>query len=219
MTGYSALRNFIRTLPDSSSLRQASSGARGSKAAEASRFVILVDRIILSPKVTIISPINKQNYEIMKRDPIQSSNTMENLQPNKTREYVKYVEPRWRTPKYKKGQKGWKKAWPNIHNLCFLDRKSPLLRCPFFLKLICSTGTSLVVPWLGLRASTAAGKGLIPCQGPKILHSKWCGQKKKKKNLQCNLLLISQKGNLWKSDSFIWQDYFYVCPNEKNVRE
>ena len=29
-----------------------------------------------------------------------------------------------------------------------------------------------VVPWLGLRASTAVGKGLIPRQGTKILHSK-----------------------------------------------
>ena len=34
-------------------------------------------------------------------------------------------------------------------------------------------GTSLVVQWLGLRASTAGGTGLIPGQGTKILHAAW----------------------------------------------
>ena len=40
---------------------------------------------------------------------------------------------------------------------------------------------SLVVQWLGLRASTAKGRGLIPGWGTKIPQAAWCGQKKKKK--------------------------------------
>ena len=37
-----------------------------------------------------------------------------------------------------------------------------------------------MVQWLGLRASTAGGVGLIPGQGTKIMHVVW--QKKKKKS-------------------------------------
>ena len=47
-----------------------------------------------------------------------------------------------------------------------------------------SLGTSLVVQWLRLHASTAVGAGLIPGRGTKIPHTVWCGQKiklKKKK--------------------------------------
>ena len=44
------------------------------------------------------------------------------------------------------------------------------------------TGTSLVVQWLGLCASTTRGKGLIPGQGTKIPQATRSGQKKKKKN-------------------------------------
>ena len=41
-----------------------------------------------------------------------------------------------------------------------------------------------MVQWLGLRALTAVGLGLIPAQGTKILQAMQCGdQKKKKKNL------------------------------------
>ena len=43
------------------------------------------------------------------------------------------------------------------------------------------TGTSLVVQWLGLCASTTGGTGLIPGWGTRILHATWRGQKKKKK--------------------------------------
>ena len=39
-------------------------------------------------------------------------------------------------------------------------------------------GTSLVVQWLGLYASTARGTGLIPGQGTKIPQATWHGQKK-----------------------------------------
>ena len=39
-------------------------------------------------------------------------------------------------------------------------------------------GTSLVVQWLGLYASTAVGTDLIPHQGTKILQATWHGQKK-----------------------------------------
>ena len=42
-------------------------------------------------------------------------------------------------------------------------------------------GTSLVVQWLRLRASTAGGTGSIPGQGTRILHATCLGHKKKKK--------------------------------------
>ena len=41
------------------------------------------------------------------------------------------------------------------------------------------TGTSLVVQWLRLYASTVGGTGLTPGRGIKIPHAAWCGQKKK----------------------------------------
>ena len=40
-------------------------------------------------------------------------------------------------------------------------------------------GTSLVVQWLRLQASTAGGTGSIPGRGTEILHAAWHGQKKK----------------------------------------
>ena len=42
-----------------------------------------------------------------------------------------------------------------------------------------SVGSSLVVQWLGLCASTTGGMGSIPGGGTKIPHAAWCGQKKK----------------------------------------
>ena len=45
-------------------------------------------------------------------------------------------------------------------------------------------GTSLVVQWLRLHASTAGDMGSIPGQGTKILHYMQCGQKKKDKDDQ-----------------------------------
>ena len=42
--------------------------------------------------------------------------------------------------------------------------------------------TSLVVQWLRLSTSTAGGTGLVLCQGTKIPHATWHGQKKKKKS-------------------------------------
>ena len=41
-------------------------------------------------------------------------------------------------------------------------------------------GTSLVVQWLILHASTAGGTGWIPGWGTKIPQATWRGQKKKK---------------------------------------
>ena len=38
-----------------------------------------------------------------------------------------------------------------------------------------------MVQWLGLRALTAVGLGLIPAQGTKILQAMQCGDQKKKK--------------------------------------
>ena len=43
-------------------------------------------------------------------------------------------------------------------------------------------GTSLVVQWLRLCASTSVGMGLIPGWGTKILHATRLGQKKTQKN-------------------------------------
>ena len=43
---------------------------------------------------------------------------------------------------------------------------------------------SLVVPWLGLRASTAGGLGSIPGQGTKIPQAAWCGKKQTNKTKQ-----------------------------------
>ena len=40
-------------------------------------------------------------------------------------------------------------------------------------------GTSLVVQWLRLCASIAAGEGSIPGRGTKILRAEWRGQKNK----------------------------------------
>ena len=46
-------------------------------------------------------------------------------------------------------------------------------------KLInCGRGIPLTVQWLGLCASTAGGRGLIPGQGTKILHATWLTQNK-----------------------------------------
>ena len=42
-----------------------------------------------------------------------------------------------------------------------------------------SLGTSLVVQWLGLHASTTGGLGLIANWGTKILYATWHGKKKK----------------------------------------
>ena len=49
-----------------------------------------------------------------------------------------------------------------------------------------STGNSWAIQWLGLYASTAEGKGLIPGQRTKIPQAVWHGQKKPKtKQAQC----------------------------------
>ena len=42
-------------------------------------------------------------------------------------------------------------------------------------------GTSLVVKWLRLRASTAGDSGSIPVRGTKIPHATWHGPPKKSK--------------------------------------
>ena len=49
----------------------------------------------------------------------------------------------------------------------------------FPVRKLSERGTSLVVQWLRLYASTAGGTGSIPCQGTKILHVACQGQKKK----------------------------------------
>ena len=52
-------------------------------------------------------------------------------------------------------------------------------------------GNSLAVQWLGLRASTAGGMESIPCQGTKILHATWQGQKKKKEEKESCVTSVS----------------------------
>ena len=42
---------------------------------------------------------------------------------------------------------------------------------------MCAVGTSLVIQWLRLHASTAGATGSIPGQGTKIPHAAQCGQK------------------------------------------
>ena len=49
------------------------------------------------------------------------------------------------------------------------------------MELIISLGTSPVVQWLDLCASTAWGMGSIPSWGTKILQAMWHSQEKKKK--------------------------------------
>ena len=41
------------------------------------------------------------------------------------------------------------------------------------------TSPSPAAQWLGLRASSAGGTGLIPGRGTKIPYAAWCDQKKK----------------------------------------
>ena len=52
-------------------------------------------------------------------------------------------------------------------------------------------GTSLVVQWLRLHASTAGGTGLTPGRGTKIPHAMWRSQKKIK-NKQTNKKIKKQ---------------------------
>ena len=52
-------------------------------------------------------------------------------------------------------------------------------------------GTSLVVQWLRLHASSAGGVGSIPVWETKIPHATWHGQKKKK-----NVILLHVKYHL-----------------------
>jgi len=49
------------------------------------------------------------------------------------------------------------------------------------IRKIRTLGTSLVVQWLRLCASTARSTGLIPDAGTNVLHALKCSQKKKKK--------------------------------------
>ena len=61
---------------------------------------------------------------------------------------------------------------------------------------ILSTGTSLVVQWLGLCASTAEGMASIPGLGTKIPHAVRCSRKKKKIQLK-KILSIENQISIW----------------------
>ena len=70
-------------------------------------------------------------------------------------------------------------------------------------------GTSLVVQWLRLCASTSWGTGLIPGWGTKIPHAERCSQKlktKKQKNKSASLLTRYQVGQI---KSFTQEFYVY----------
>ena len=60
-------------------------------------------------------------------------------------------------------------------------------------------GNSLVVQWLGLRASTAGGPGSIPSRGIKIPQAT---QPKKGKTKNQTIGRRNQDGSIW----FIWKD-------------
>ena len=51
-------------------------------------------------------------------------------------------------------------------------------------------GNSLVVQWLGFRASTAGGMGSVPGQGTKIPQTTQHGQKKKQKQNPKNQVMM-----------------------------
>ena len=64
-------------------------------------------------------------------------------------------------------------------------------------------GTSLVVQWLGLRASTAGGMGLIPGQGTKIPYAGCSTAKKKKKKNEGEIMTFTNKQKLREFIPFI----------------
>ena len=83
------------------------------------------------------------------------------------------------------------------------------------------TGTSLAVQQLRLHVSTAAGVGLIPGWGTKILQAMWCSWKVKEKKKKCHwstdqdlvcVFLFSLKW-LWQIISWIYHPH--LLPNQK----
>ena len=57
-------------------------------------------------------------------------------------------------------------------------------------------GNSLVVQWLGLRASTAGGMRSVPGRGTKILHVSSTAEKKKKMLCILTLMMYTQVSKL-----------------------
>ena len=73
--------------------------------------------------------------------------------------------------------------------------------CIIILIRLVVLGTSLAVQWLGLHASTAGGKGLIPGRGTKIPHAAWPKEKTATKDWWClhivETLFTTFCGILW----------------------
>ena len=67
----------------------------------------------------------------------------------------------------------------------------------------CIVGSSLVVQWLGLCASTAGGSGLIPDRGTEILQATQCGHKRKNKK---NISLLFVYLRIYSLANEIWGD-------------
>ena len=73
-------------------------------------------------------------------------------------------------------------------------------------------GTSLVVQWLRLCASTAGGMGSIPGQGIKILHGLWCSQK-------TNQQTKKPRNNAICSNMDATRDYHTKCSKSERERQ
>ena len=91
-------------------------------------------------------------------------------------------------------------------------------------KRLRTLGTSLVVQWLRLCASTARSTGLIPDGGTNVLHAFNCSQKKKKREgkKEKTGTLVAQRifsFNSPSTDSMLVIDYILQLPRWHNHKE
>ena len=80
-------------------------------------------------------------------------------------------------------------------------------------------GTSLVVQWLRLHASTAGGAGSIPGWGTKIPHALWYGKKKKKvtviiEKVNENIYMRVKKIYMYNSNFNFWGIWLMFSDNK-----
>ena len=90
-------------------------------------------------------------------------------------------------------------------------------------KRLRTLGTSLVVQWLRLCASTARSTGLIPDGGTNVLHALKCSQKKKREGKKEKTgTLVAQRifsFNSPSTDSMLVIDYILQLPRWHNHKE